>query len=145
MPDAELTTALKQAKSKKMFFALVPKGAEGKLIVAKKKILPKEIAEAKKEIGGGLPKKTGPSPATAITCMLAVAFHPAGERVATVSADGIVRLWETAPGADGSHVFNYRRPRLSTSVAFAPSGRHFAVVLADGTIAIFATPAAVKR
>src|SRR5262249_57959919 len=55
MPDAELTTALKQAKSKKMFFALVPKGADGKLIVAKKKILPKEIAEAKREIGGGTP------------------------------------------------------------------------------------------
>jgi hypothetical protein len=57
MPDAELTTALKQAKSKKMFFTLVPKGAEGKLIVAKKKILPKEIAETKKEIGGGFPKR----------------------------------------------------------------------------------------
>ena len=55
MPDADLSVALKQAKSKKMFFALVPKGADGKLIVAKKKILPKEIAEAKKEIGGGTP------------------------------------------------------------------------------------------
>jgi hypothetical protein len=51
--DAELTLALKQAKSKKMFFAFVPKGADGKLIVSKTKIPPKLIAETKKEIGGG--------------------------------------------------------------------------------------------
>src|SRR5215510_3517443 len=43
------------AKSKKMFFAFIPKGADGKLIVSKKKIPPKEITEAKKEIGGGTP------------------------------------------------------------------------------------------
>jgi hypothetical protein len=55
MPDADLLTALKQARSKTMFFALVPKGADGKLMVAKKKILPKEVAAAKKEIGGGTP------------------------------------------------------------------------------------------
>src|SRR5262245_55756081 len=38
-----------------MFFAFVPKGSDGKLIVSKKKIPPKEIAEAKKEISGGMP------------------------------------------------------------------------------------------
>jgi WD40 repeat protein len=76
--------------------------------------------------------------------MLAVAFHPSGDRVATASADGIVRLWETAPGAHGSLPFDFRRSK-TTSVAFAPSGRHLAVGLADGTIAILATPAAVKR
>ncbi len=53
MADASLTTALKQAKSKKMFFAFVPKGADGKLIVSKGKIPPKQVAEAKKEVGGG--------------------------------------------------------------------------------------------
>ncbi len=47
--DTELLVALKQAKTKKMFFAYVPRGgADGKLMVAKKKIAPKEIAEAKK-------------------------------------------------------------------------------------------------
>jgi hypothetical protein len=55
MPDADLAVALKQAKSKNMFFAFVPKGSDGKLIVSKTKIPPKEIAEAKKEIGGGTP------------------------------------------------------------------------------------------
>ena len=55
MPDADLLLALKQAKSKKMFFAFVPKGSEGKLIVSRKKIPPKEIAELRKEIGGGYP------------------------------------------------------------------------------------------
>jgi peptidoglycan hydrolase-like protein with peptidoglycan-binding domain len=55
MPDADLLAALKQAKLKKMFFAFVPKGVDGKLIVSKHKIPPKEIAEAKKAIGGGTP------------------------------------------------------------------------------------------
>jgi hypothetical protein len=54
MPDAELTAALKQAKSKKMFFAFIPKGgSDGQLIVSKAKIPAKPIADAKKEIGGG--------------------------------------------------------------------------------------------
>jgi peptidoglycan hydrolase-like protein with peptidoglycan-binding domain len=51
--DADLAVALKMAKSKKMFFAFVPKGSDGKLIVSKAKIPAKVIAEAKKEIGGG--------------------------------------------------------------------------------------------
>ena len=50
--DADLVTALKLAKGKKMFFAFIPKGSDGKLILSKKKIPPKEIAEAKKELGG---------------------------------------------------------------------------------------------
>jgi hypothetical protein len=53
MPDANLTAALKQAKSTKVFFAFVPKGSDGKLIVSKTKIPPKQIAEAKKDMGGG--------------------------------------------------------------------------------------------
>jgi hypothetical protein len=31
MPDADLAVALKQARSKKMFFAFIPKGSAGKL------------------------------------------------------------------------------------------------------------------
>ena len=55
MPDANLTAELKQAKSTKMFFAFVPKGSDGKLLVSKTKISPKQISDAKKEIGGGTP------------------------------------------------------------------------------------------
>ena len=55
MADAHLVVALKQAKSKKMFFAFIPKGSDGKLIVSKTRISPKLIAEAKKEIGGSTP------------------------------------------------------------------------------------------
>jgi hypothetical protein len=43
------------AKSKKMFFVFIPKGSDGTLLVSKKKIPTKEIAEAKKAIGGGTP------------------------------------------------------------------------------------------
>ena len=54
--DALLEQALKQARLKKMFFAFIPKGgADGKLIVSKVKIPPKQIAETKKEIGGANP------------------------------------------------------------------------------------------
>jgi peptidoglycan hydrolase-like protein with peptidoglycan-binding domain len=62
--DTDLIAAIKQAKSKPMFFAFIPKGADGKLMISKKKIAPKAIAEAKKEIGGGNPitgKCTGPA------------------------------------------------------------------------------------
>jgi hypothetical protein len=55
MPDAELLAALKKAKGKEMFFAFVPKGTEGTLIISKAKIPPKEIADAKREISGGTP------------------------------------------------------------------------------------------
>src|SRR5882762_6105990 len=64
MPNLELVAALKQAKSKKMFFAFIPKGSDGKLIVSKNKILAKDLAEAKKEVGGVTPvtgKCFGPS------------------------------------------------------------------------------------
>jgi hypothetical protein len=51
--DADLAAALKLAKARKMFFAFVPKGTDGTLIVSRTKIPPKQIAEAKKEMGGG--------------------------------------------------------------------------------------------
>jgi WD40 repeat protein len=76
--------------------------------------------------------------------VLWVAFHPAGNRVVTGSLDGTVRLWVTAPGTDGSRVFDFPQGGYYP-VAFAPSGRHFAVGLANGTIAILATPAPVER
>jgi hypothetical protein len=62
--DTDLIAALKMAKSKKMFFAFVPKGgSDGKLLLSKAKVPAKQIAEAKKEIGGGTPvtgKCSGP-------------------------------------------------------------------------------------
>lgn len=56
MPDLELANALKQAKSKPMFFAWVLKGGgDGKLIVSKTKIPMKDVLEIKKAIGGSKP------------------------------------------------------------------------------------------
>src|SRR5262245_8163525 len=57
MADKELLQALKMAKSKKMFFAFIPKGTDGKLMVSKKRIPDKEIAEARKKLGGSPPVK----------------------------------------------------------------------------------------
>lgn len=53
-PDKALFTGLKRAKSARMFFAAVVKGAtDGHLIVGKMKVKPAEIADAKKVLGGG--------------------------------------------------------------------------------------------
>jgi hypothetical protein len=51
--NAELTNALKMAKTKPMFFAFVAKGSEGTLLVEKAKIPAKKTADAKKDLGGG--------------------------------------------------------------------------------------------
>src|SRR4051794_19890107 len=54
--DAELLANLKKAKSKKMFFAFVPKGpSDGQLLVRPAKIAPKDVAAVKKELSGGNP------------------------------------------------------------------------------------------
>jgi WD40 repeat protein len=89
-------------------------------------------------------ERTPPDPARH---RFGIAFHPAGDRVLTGSADGIARLWETAPGTGGNRDFDFSkvRPVGVGGVAFAPSGRHFAVGLANGAIAVFATPPAAAR
>ena len=69
--------------------------------------------------------------------VLGLAYHPAGNRIATGSWDGTDRLWETASGADQGRVFDFRQIGPCSGVAFSPSGRHLAVGLANGTIAIF--------
>jgi len=50
---ADLKSSLREAQKKPMFFAFVAKGTEGKLLVEKTKIPPKETAEATKACGGG--------------------------------------------------------------------------------------------
>lgn len=52
--DADLAAALKQAKTRPMYFAVVMKSpGEGTLIVSKTKVSPKAINEAKQDLGGG--------------------------------------------------------------------------------------------
>ncbi len=52
--DKDLITALRLAKTTPMFFAFVAKGAsDGKLLMSRRKVSTGEIAEAKKEVGGG--------------------------------------------------------------------------------------------
>ena len=51
--DEDLVSGLKDAKSKRCYFALVLKGSnDGGLIVSKSKVQPTEIADAKKKSGG---------------------------------------------------------------------------------------------
>jgi len=53
MPDPNLASKLKQAMSTPAYFAFIARGSAGKLIVDRKKIAAKDVADAKKEIGGG--------------------------------------------------------------------------------------------
>src|SRR5438477_259829 len=53
MPDAELATALKEANVRKLSFAFIYKGGDGKLIASRVEISPKQIAEAQRALGGG--------------------------------------------------------------------------------------------
>jgi hypothetical protein len=51
--QAQLVAALKQARTTPMSFAFVAKGNEGRLLLDKKKVPPKDAADTKKELGGG--------------------------------------------------------------------------------------------
>jgi WD40 repeat protein len=73
--------------------------------------------------------------------VMGIAYHPAGNRVATASWDGTVRLWEPGDPTVESRVIDFGHPSLCNAVSFSPSGRHLAVGLGNGTIAILRTPA----
>src|SRR5262249_43666942 len=77
--------------------------------------------------------------------VLGVTFHPEGNRVATVSADGTARLWETAPVTGRSHRFPFRGAGSARTIAFSPSGRHLAVGLDNGAVALVSVPPLVAR
>jgi hypothetical protein len=78
--------------------------------------------------------------------VLGLAFDPQGRWVATGSLDvahprnSTAWLWEAAPGADRSRVFDFRQKAPAVAVAFSPSGRHLAVGLGNGLIAVLRTP-----
>jgi WD40 repeat protein/serine/threonine protein kinase len=70
----------------------------------------------------------------------ALAFHPAGGRLATASLDGTLRVSDLMGKGEPGPVFDFHHMGPCAGVAFAPSGRHLAVGLGDGSIAILRTP-----
>jgi WD40 repeat protein len=61
--------------------------------------------------------------------VVGVAFSPSGERIASGSNEGVLRVWEVATG---SEVFEARQAREVVDVAFSPDGRWVASGGADG-------------
>lgn len=62
----------------------------------------------------------------------AIAFGPRGDSVATVAADGTLRIW---PVGGGEPVVLYQDSRL-TAVAFTPDGRSIVVGAEDGDVRV---------
>ena len=71
--------------------------------------------------------------------VVSVAFHPAGDRIASASEDGTVQLRDAFTSDDPGSVFDFHQIGPCRNVAFSPSGRHLAVGLGDGSIAILRT------
>ncbi|MCW5805280.1 MAG: serine/threonine protein kinase [Deltaproteobacteria bacterium] len=63
------------------------------------------------------------------------AIAPASDRVATVDADGVLRVWSLA---DGRELASHKATHGLSAVAFAPDGRELAVGAQDGTIVRYA-------
>jgi WD40 repeat protein len=72
-----------------------------------------------------------------------VAFTPDGKRLASISQEGTVKLWDTATGQE---VFALRAETGECqSLAFSPDGHHLALSCRDGTVKIWdARPLATR-
>src|SRR5262249_35079835 len=73
-----------------------------------------------------------------------VAFSPDGSRLASVSTDGTLRLWDVTKWK-AAHTISFGPPqghrgRHGETFAFSPSGRHFALCNSNGTIYILRLP-----
>ena len=70
----------------------------------------------------------------------ALAFHSAGDLIASGSLDGTVRLNDISTTADPGPVLDFHHLGPWGGFAFSPSGCHLAIGLGDGSIAILRIP-----
>jgi WD40 repeat protein len=105
---------------------LAPLGADGSALVGGFAASP--IQRSDLRTGGELGALAGP-PATAL------AATSAGDVLASVSADGTLRLWQSADGRLLTELPAHTLPGVG--VAFGPDGRMLATVGMDGTLALW--------
>ena len=73
----------------------------------------------------------------------AVAFIPDGTRIVSGSADGTIKLWDTATNEE---VITFREHTAAVnSLAFSPGGRRLVSASSDGTVKVFGTAGRVYR
>jgi hypothetical protein len=86
---------------------------------------------------GWLTRGASPWPAirSSASNVLTVAWHPAGDVMATGHADGSVRLWDVDNGQEIRRFEGHTQGVLS--VAFSPDGRYLAAGCADGTVTLW--------
>ena len=126
--DANLKQALKQAESHKMYFALIPRGSEGKLIVSRSRIPSEVISQVRKEIGGGTPV-TGKCFGPVHKLVFRVAAEPSGTFAAAIrkiahrdSGLAIAPEVRVDPGADAEE-HEAMMMRLQLAEFFSAAGK----------------------
>jgi WD40 repeat protein len=67
---------------------------------------------------------------------MSVAFNPDGERLATGSQDGTVRLWDVATGQEVLAL----RPGTAESLAFSPDGKCLAAWIGVSGVTVWEAP-----
>jgi WD40 repeat protein len=65
----------------------------------------------------------------------AAAYSPKGDRLATASADLVVRVWDPDDGKKPLH--ELKHPGYVAAVAFSPDGRRLATGCSDGTVRVW--------
>jgi WD40 repeat protein len=93
------------------------------------------------DLGGAPPRPMPPLPGHAAQ-VLAVAFAPDGQKLATADEAGRLVLWERRTWQP---LQDWRLPGPVSALVFAPDGRHLAVGNGNGTIYILRLKAATSR
>jgi WD40 repeat protein len=73
--------------------------------------------------------------------VLWMAFRPDGQALATLGADGVLRLWDRSGKALATVRVSVLKDQTRRAAAISPDGKYAAVANLNGTVSVFALPA----